>query len=186
MFTELTKSLSFSSLHAVWGKYRRHFWHNRTMWPCLVRRRQSENYHDDPQRQIPNVTDLYWTLEIFKSISKLSKSSSYSKRVLYLRHYTHVTLPLQSALIATLHPQYYSNYDLYFSADIISVTKWRLWVGPGSTMVERRGATGFWWGNPRERDHLENLDADGTIILQWIFKKWNRGHGPVCSHSRQR
>ena len=59
-------------------------------------------------------------------------------------------------------------------------------MGPGTTMVDRRGATGFWCGNLREREHLENLDTDGTIILQWILKKWDRGHGPVCFRSRQR
>jgi hypothetical protein len=31
--------------------------------------------------------------------------------------------------------------------------------------------TGLWWGNLRERDHFENLDLDGRIILKWIFKK---------------
>ena len=38
--------------------------------------------------------------------------------------------------------------------------------------------TAFWWGNPRERDHLEDPDVDGRIILRWIFRKcdmrvWN-------------
>jgi hypothetical protein len=37
----------------------------------------------------------------------------------------------------------------------------------------RRGEayTGFWWGNLRERDHLENQGVDGRIILRWIFRK---------------
>jgi len=30
---------------------------------------------------------------------------------------------------------------------------------------------GFWWGNLRERDHLEDPDLGGRIILKWIFKK---------------
>jgi hypothetical protein len=25
---------------------------------------------------------------------------------------------------------------------------------------------GFWWGNLRERDHFEDPDRDGTIILK--------------------
>jgi hypothetical protein len=33
--------------------------------------------------------------------------------------------------------------------------------------------TGFRWGNPRERGHLEDRDVDEKIILRWIFRKWN-------------
>jgi hypothetical protein len=36
--------------------------------------------------------------------------------------------------------------------------------------------TGFWWGNLRERDHLEDLGLDGRIILNWVFKKLVGGH----------
>jgi hypothetical protein len=32
--------------------------------------------------------------------------------------------------------------------------------------------TGYWWGNLRERDHWEDPDIDGRIILIWIFRKW--------------
>jgi hypothetical protein len=39
---------------------------------------------------------------------------------------------------------------------------------------ERRGVyAGFWWGNLRVRDHLEDLGMDGMIILRWIYRKWN-------------
>jgi len=37
--------------------------------------------------------------------------------------------------------------------------------------------TGFWWGNLRERSHIEDPDVDGRIILRWIFRMWDRGHG---------
>jgi hypothetical protein len=31
--------------------------------------------------------------------------------------------------------------------------------------------TGVWWGNLRERDHLENPGVDGRIIIRYIFRK---------------
>jgi hypothetical protein len=31
--------------------------------------------------------------------------------------------------------------------------------------------TGFWWGNLRERVHLEDTGVDGRIILKQIFRK---------------
>jgi len=34
---------------------------------------------------------------------------------------------------------------------------------------------GFWWGNMRERHHLEGPGTDGMIILRWIFRKWDVG-----------
>jgi hypothetical protein len=33
----------------------------------------------------------------------------------------------------------------------------------------------FWWGDLRERYHLEDLSLDGRTILKWIFKKWDMG-----------
>ena len=33
--------------------------------------------------------------------------------------------------------------------------------------------TGFWWGDLREREHLQDSAIDKRIILKWIFKKWN-------------
>jgi len=33
----------------------------------------------------------------------------------------------------------------------------------------------FWWGNLKERDHLEYSGINGKIILRWIFSKWDMG-----------
>jgi hypothetical protein len=30
---------------------------------------------------------------------------------------------------------------------------------------------GFWWGNLRQRNNLEDLDVDERIILKWPLKK---------------
>ena len=36
---------------------------------------------------------------------------------------------------------------------------------------QERCIQGFGGGDLRERDHLEDLDVDGSMILKWIFKK---------------
>jgi len=46
-----------------------------------------------------------------------------------------------------------------------------------------RGAYRVLVGILRERDHLEDLGVDGSIILRWIFRKWDGGHGLDCSGS---
>jgi len=43
---------------------------------------------------------------------------------------------------------------------------------------------GFLWGNLRERDHLEDQEVDGRIILIWIFSKWDLGVGTGSSWLR--
>ena len=43
--------------------------------------------------------------------------------------------------------------------------------------------TGFWWGDLRERDHLEDLRVDGSIILKWTFKNGMGRHGIDCTGS---
>jgi hypothetical protein len=39
-------------------------------------------------------------------------------------------------------------------------------------MGKREVYTGFWWGDPREGDHLGDPGIDGRIILKWIFNAW--------------
>jgi len=64
--------------------------------------------------------------------------------------------------------------DLYSLPNIVRVVKSRRmrWAGHVARMGEGEGCTGFLWGNLRERDHWGGPDADGRIILRWIFKKW--------------
>jgi hypothetical protein len=38
----------------------------------------------------------------------------------------------------------------------------------------REVCTGFWWGDLRQRGHLKDLDVDGNIILECVFKLWVR------------
>jgi hypothetical protein len=34
--------------------------------------------------------------------------------------------------------------------------------------------TEFWWGNVRQRNHLEDPGVNERIISRWIFRKWDR------------
>ena len=67
--------------------------------------------------------------------------------------------------------------DLHSSPNLVRVMKSKImrWAGHVEHMGERRYCTGFWWGNLRERDHLEDPGVDGRIILRWIFRKWDVG-----------
>jgi hypothetical protein len=53
-------------------------------------------------------------------------------------------------------------YSLY-SPNIFRAIKLRRmkWVGRLARVGEKRGASGFWWGNLRERDHLGDPGLDG-------------------------
>ena len=71
-------------------------------------------------------------------------------------HHHHV-----SALRSILLGLQVSNLTKYYSGDKIDKNE----MG----VVQ----TGFWWGDLRERDHLQDLDVDGRVVLKWIFKKSN-------------
>jgi hypothetical protein len=64
--------------------------------------------------------------------------------------------------------------DLYTSPNIVRVIKSRRmrWAGHVVRMGERRDV---YRCNLRERDHLEDPRVDGSIILRWIFRKWDVG-----------
>ena len=56
-------------------------------------------------------------------------------------------------------------------------TTWRGKVEMGrtrDTCGRREVLTGFWRGDPRKEDYLENLGADEWIMLKWIFQEVDR------------
>jgi hypothetical protein len=57
--------------------------------------------------------------------------------------------------------------DLYSSSNITGMIKSRSvrWAGHVTCKKERNVFDrGFWWGSPKERDHLEDPRVDGSII----------------------
>ena len=68
-------------------------------------------------------------------------------------------------------------YDLHCSPNIIWVIK-SIRMRCAGHLV-RRGRrevhTEFWWGNLKERDHLEDPSLYQTMILRCVFKQWDAG-----------
>jgi hypothetical protein len=65
--------------------------------------------------------------------------------------------------------------DLYFLPNIVRVVKSRRmrWAGHVARIGEGRGVYRvLGGGNLRERDHWGDPGVDGSIILRWIFRKW--------------
>jgi hypothetical protein len=63
--------------------------------------------------------------------------------------------------------------DPYSVPHIIQVIKWRRMrlAGHVACVGEGEVLTGFWWGNLRERDLLEDPRIDGRIIIRWISQE---------------
>jgi hypothetical protein len=60
------------------------------------------------------------------------------------------------------------------------------WAGHVTPRGRGQLHKGIWWRNVRERDPLEDTGIDGRIILRWVFRKWNEGHGMVLTLGRDR
>jgi len=58
--------------------------------------------------------------------------------------------------------------DLYCSPNIVRVIRSRKmrWAGHVARIGRGEVYTGFWWGNLRKREHLEDPVVDGRIILR--------------------
>ena len=69
--------------------------------------------------------------------------------------------------------------DLYSSPNIMRAMKSirMRWAGHVVCIGERIGPDRILVRSPREGDHLDDPGVDGRIILNWIFKKWNRWRG---------
>ena len=67
----------------------------------------------------------------------------------------------------------------YSSSIIFRVIKSKRMRWAGHVVGRGRGKyyAWFWRGNLRERDHLEDPQVDGRIILRCMFRKWMWGYG---------
>jgi hypothetical protein len=66
--------------------------------------------------------------------------------------------------------------DLYSSPSIIRIIRSRRMrrAGHVAPRMGRRGTRiDYWWERQRERDHKEDQDVGGRIILGWILERWD-------------
>ena len=62
-------------------------------------------------------------------------------------------------------------YDLY---SWVFKSRRMRWAGHVARMRNRRSAHRFLVGDKMERDHLEDIRIDGSIVLKLAFKEWDR------------
>jgi len=61
-----------------------------------------------------------------------------------------------------MKPAWYISLQRAVSSSVTGLK----WAGHVARMEEMRGVYRVWWGNVRERDHLEDPEIDGRIILR--------------------
>jgi hypothetical protein len=64
-------------------------------------------------------------------------------------------------------------HNLYSSPDIIIMMKSRRmrWAGHIARMGRRGMHVGYWWESQMERDHKEDHNIGGWVILTWILER---------------
>jgi len=68
--------------------------------------------------------------------------------------------------------------DLYSSPNIKRVIKSRRsWAEHVARRETEEVHAGFWWRTLTARDHFEDPGVEGSLILRWIFRKWDGRHG---------
>jgi hypothetical protein len=70
-------------------------------------------------------------------------------------------------------------HSLYSSSDIIRQIKSRImrWAWHMARMGEGKKCTGFWWENPKEKDHFEDRGLGGSMGLECILGRLAGGCG---------
>jgi hypothetical protein len=66
-------------------------------------------------------------------------------------------------------------HDLYASPSIIRIIKSQRtrWAGHVARMGEKRNAYRLLVGKPEGKNHYEDQDIGGWIILGWILERWD-------------
>jgi hypothetical protein len=69
-----------------------------------------------------------------------------------------------------LNDELHSQYSSPNIVRVIKAVRMR-WAGHVARMGEGRVFTGFWLGDPKRRDHWEDLGVGGRITLRWTSGK---------------